>query len=222
MVYMKSQKVIRIPLGVTEDQARRLVALQQLFAEACNAISPVAQANHCWNRVALHHLVYKVMREKFASLGSQMICNAIYSVCVIYRLLYENSMSPFDRLRKEGRGLPIVRFLENTPVYFDRHTLSLKNNQLSMFTLDGRMRFGANLNIEDVNRFNTERLREITLVNEGGRFELVLVFIGLGEQLGSAAENLWPGHVVIKDIEPVQDALYENSHAASLKINSAR
>lgn len=157
--------LLRIPLETSPEQTLRLQALQKAFAEVCNALSPLVQKTRTWNRVALHHLAYKQLRAQFPDIGSQMVCNAIYSVSRSCRLIYQHPQSPFHHARFVDRPLPLLRFAESCPVYFDRHTLSLKNGQLSMYTLDGRMKFQLHLKAEDEARFHQEKLREIVLVN---------------------------------------------------------
>jgi len=61
--------------------------------------------------------------------GFAQVCNAIYSVS------------------------------RTCPVYFDRHTLSVKDDQLSMYTLDGRMLFALALQAADEANFKAMRLR---------------------------------------------------------------
>lgn len=167
---------LRIPLITSPDQAARLVALQTAFAAVCNAIAPTVQQTRCWNRVALHHLVYRGMRERFPQIGSQMVCNAIYSVSRICRLVLQHPASPFNVTKRPEAALPLLRFLPTSPVYFDRHTLSLKDGRLSMYTLDGRMRFQLDLKPEDQTRFGSEKLREIVLSRLPAGFQLVFVF----------------------------------------------
>ena len=72
--------LIRVPLQAAPDQLLRLQALQLGFAQLCNALAPLVQTTRVWNRVALHHLAYRQLREQFPNMGSQMVCNAIYSV----------------------------------------------------------------------------------------------------------------------------------------------
>lgn len=154
---------LEVPLSITPEQAKQLTALQMGFAAACNAIAPVAQAHHCWNRVALHHLTYRDIRQQFPQLGSQMACNAIYSVSRTYRLILNHPQSPWNIEKHAHAALPLLRFQNDAPVYFDRHTLSLRNGQVSMFTLDGRMRFQLDLAKEAQEDFVNNRLREIIL-----------------------------------------------------------
>jgi len=143
----------------------RLVALQAAFAQACNALVPTVRESRCWNRVALHHLMYRQLREAFPRLGSQMVCNAIYSVSRVYR----------EVATPAGVPLPAVQFLPATPVFFDRHTLSLQNGHLSMFTLDGRMRFGFDMPAPEAALVAQGGVREIILLRHGEQFVLRFV-----------------------------------------------
>ena len=161
---MNSQ--VRIRLNTTPEQSARLIALQTAFAEVCNALVPMVRETRVWNRVALHHMAYRGLRERFPALGSQMVCNAIYSVSRSCRLVFQTPGSPFHLSRIGDRPLPLMRFLETSPVYFDRHTLSLKAGQVSMYTLDGRMRFELALQVADAEAFHHRKLYEILLQRE--------------------------------------------------------
>jgi hypothetical protein len=168
---------LRIPLNTTAEQLARLLALQVAFAQVCNALAPVVQQTKVWNRVALHHLMYRSLRERFPDMGSQMVCNAIYSVSRTCRMLFQHPQSPLNLARLGDKPLPLVRFADNCPVYFDRHTLSVKAGQLSMYTLDGRMRFALALKPEDEVSFKEKKLREIVMSRRAdGLFELSFLF----------------------------------------------
>ena len=65
-----------IPLQAGPEQVARLAALQALFVQACNSLTPLVRETHCWNRIGLHHMTYRQLRERFPQLGSQMACNA--------------------------------------------------------------------------------------------------------------------------------------------------
>lgn len=169
--------ILRVPLDGTPEQVARLQNLQTAFAQVCNALAPIVQQTRCWNRVALHHMVYKRLREQFPQMGSQMVCNAIYSVSRTSRLVYQHPQSPFNVARLGVQPLPLLKFNDNCPVYFDRHTLSVKAGELSMYTLDGRMRFQLALKPQDEANFHEKKLREIVLSRNGdGAFELAFWF----------------------------------------------
>ena len=180
---MNSQ--VRIRLNTTPEQSARLIALQTAFAEVCNALVPMVRETRVWNRVALHHMAYRGLRERFPALGSQMVCNAIYSVSRSCRLVFQTPGSPFHLSKIGDRPLPLMRFLETSPVYFDRHTLSLQAGQVSMYTLDGRMRFELALQAADAEAFHHRKLYEIILQREPVGHFLSFRF---GEAAG--AENL--------------------------------
>lgn len=174
---MKSPpSTLRLLLHAQPHQHQRLVALQLAFARACNALAPVVAQTRCWNRVALHHLAYRQLRAQFPELGSQMACNAIYSVSRTARIVYQHPQSPFNLQRLGDRPLPLLQFSPRAPVYFDRHTLSLKDGVVSLFTLDGRLRFELNLPVAHEKQFREDKLRELVLLQVGGQFTLNFAF----------------------------------------------
>ena len=165
--------IIRVPLNTNPEQFVRLQALQSAFAEVCNALAPEVKKSRVWNRVALHHLHYRTLREKFPALGSQMICNAIYAVSRASRLVFQTPGSPFNLTKLGNKALPLLQFADSCPVYFDRHTLSIKSTKLSLFTLDGRMHFELTLPESQLLLFKVAKLREISLTRKlNGVFEL--------------------------------------------------
>ena len=97
-----------------------------------NALATVVQQSRCWNRVTLHHLPYKQLREQFFATGSQMACNAIYYVFRTSRLVYQHPESPFNPTRVCDKPLSLLRFTNTCTVYFDCHTLSVKKRHLSI------------------------------------------------------------------------------------------
>ena len=155
--------LVRVPLQATPEQQQRLIALQQVFAQVCNELAPKVQATRVWNRVTLHHLYYRELRARFPALGSQMVCNAIYAVSKMARLVYQHPDSPYNVSRTPESALPLLKFAETCPVYFDRHTLSIKPGSLSLFTMDGRMHFQLDLPPEQLRLFEVARLREVVL-----------------------------------------------------------
>ena len=171
---MKPQVILTIALH--PGQTERLIHLQQMFAQACNHLSPIVQQTRCWNRVALHHMAYRGLRAQFPALGSQMACNAIYSVSRTCRALFQNPGSPYSLHKLGNAPLPRVLFLPQSPVYFDRHTLSLKNGRASMYTLDGRIKFNLDLDEAQDAQFRTSRLREIVMSSQPAGLTLTFTF----------------------------------------------
>jgi hypothetical protein len=197
--------ILSVQLQVNEEERARLVALQQAFSEICNALVPVVWQTRCWNRVGLHHMAYHVLRSRFPRMGSQMVCNAIYSVSRAYRIAPKAADKP----------LPFLKFLPSAPVFFDRHTISIKDNLLSMYTLDGRIRFGFALPKEILDVFEQERLREIVLHRRGEAFSLSFCMQDENE-VGKAASGELPEYLVL--LPDVPDAL----HGTSFDVPSAQ
>jgi hypothetical protein len=131
-------------------------------------------------------MMYRSLREQFPQIGSQMVCNAIYSVSRTSRLIFQSEQSPFNIQRYADKNLPLLQFLPTAPVYFDRHTLSIKPGSLSMYTLDGRMRFEVNLSAEDLVRFKTLKLSEVVLNLTNEMYTLNFSF---ADEMNDAEEN---------------------------------
>jgi hypothetical protein len=168
--------LVKIPLNATPAQIQRLLDLQALFARVCNALGPEVQTSRIWNRVTLHHLHYRSLRERFPLMGSQMVCNAIYAVSRAARSVFQTPSSPFFLSKLGNSPLPLLQFASNCPVYFDRHTLSISNSKLSLFTLDGRMHFELTLPLEELRIFRFAKLKEISLRRRvDGIFELIFI-----------------------------------------------
>lgn len=197
---------LRITLNASPEQAQRLTELQAAFAGVCNALAPLVQQNRLWHRVTLHHLAYRSLREQFPQMGSQMVCNAIYSVSRTARLVFQHPASPFHLSRFQGKPLPTLHFSERCPVYFDRHTLSVKDGALSMYTLDGRMRFLLSVSAEDERSFREKKLREIVLSRKpDGAFELTFWF-GEGQDEDGGKPALGDHPAAIPEYVKVQAA----------------
>ncbi|ATX81798.1 transposase, IS605 OrfB family, central region [Mariprofundus ferrinatatus] len=120
-----------IKLDVTAEQSASLRDLQSAYVDACNKLVPVASDHRCWNRVALHALAYTLLRST-TPLGSQMVCNAIYSVCKAYKAQKE-----LGRIRKD-KPVPIIGFKKSS-IHFDKRTYTIKGDMVSLYTLGGRI-----------------------------------------------------------------------------------
>jgi hypothetical protein len=150
-------------------------------------------------------MAYKPLREQFPQMGSQLVCNAIYAVSRHSRLVYQSPDSPFNIAKLGDKPLPRLHFNETSPVYFDRHTLSLKAGELSMYTLDGRMRFRIGLAAQDELKFRTNKVKEIVLTRSGERFELLFEFsdaAGSGPRQAPRAARTGgpiPEYMMVKD-----------------------
>jgi len=160
------QLTISIKLETIEEQdPKKLFGLQSAYERACNDIVPIVIENRCWNRVALHNLAYTKIR-KSSPLGSQMVCNAIFSVCKAYQ-----ARSP-----QRDEPVPQIVFRKNRSVHFDKRTYTLRGDVLSLYTLEGRIK--VRMRIGEFQRAYLEKgmPKEAELVCRKGRwyFNLVL------------------------------------------------
>ena len=134
-MYMNGMKrTMSLKLNLSSGQAEQLDALQTTFTVACNQAVPLAMSTKTTNRIKLHHLAYYAIREATPALGAQMACNAVHQVAKAYKTLLAN------RPKLRAQDWPIVRFNSKSSVHFDKRTYSLRENTLSLFTLDGRIK----------------------------------------------------------------------------------
>ena len=159
------KRTISIKLKLTKDQSTQLESLRDEFLKGCNQIVPFAVQHRCWNRVALHNICYTAIRSS-SQLGSQMVCNAIFSVCKAYK----------NKCIVKGENVPVIRFHKNRSIHFDKRTYSLKGNSLSLYTLQGRMRVEMQMGPFQQTYFSQGIAKEAELTFRKGHwyFNLVL------------------------------------------------
>ena len=159
------KRTISIRLDTTREHNQKLLQLQEAYHGACNQIVPDAIANRCWNRVALHQLVYTKVRSG-STLGSQMVCNAIYSVCKAYQA---KSILP-------NEVVPTICFRKGRSVHFDKRTYSIKGETISLYTLGKRIKVPLKFGPFQRAYFSQGVPKEGELVCKKGRwyFNLVL------------------------------------------------
>jgi putative transposase len=164
-------RTIPIKLILTKEEASRFKLLEQEYANACNLIVPEVVKNRCWNRVALHNLVYSRLRS-ITKLGSQMVCNAIFSVCKAYQAQKE-----LGKILKDS-PIPNITF-KNRSIHFDKRTYSLTHSgKLSLYTLDGRVKVSFKIGNYQKKLLEQGAPKEAELIFRKGAwyFNLVLQF----------------------------------------------
>jgi putative transposase len=161
-------RTISIKLLTTTRQAALLSELREAFSTACNSIVPHVIEKRCWNRVALHGLVYdKIKKENL--LGSQMICNAIFAVCKSYKALQVLGKIAQDK------EIPKVSFRRGS-IHFDKRTYSFtKSGQLSLYTLQGRVKVDFVMGEDQKRFFSSGLLKEGELIYKKGVWYFNLV-----------------------------------------------
>ena len=156
-----------ILLRTTSAQGKSLAALRAAYAEACNRLVPTVIEHRCWNRVAMHNLAYSGLRAQTA-LGSQMACNAIFSVCKAYK-----AQKALGRI-KQHEPVPQLRF-DRASVHYDKRTYSLKGDALSLYTLAGRITVTMKLGEHQRRIFKSGEAKEAELVFRNGNWFFNLV-----------------------------------------------
>ena len=159
------QRTISIKLEMLKEQSQKLLALMEAYFSACNQIVPIAAENRCWNRVALHNFCYKKIRST-SNLGSQMVCNAIFSVCKAYK----------NKRVAKGDKIPLIHFHKGRSVHFDKRTYSLKGDVLTLYTLEKRIKVQMKLGLlqQDYLSKGTPKEAELIFKNGSWYFNLVV------------------------------------------------
>lgn len=155
------KRTASIRLEVTAEQSSRLATLRTAYADACNRLVPVVTEHRCWNRVALHRLAYARLRAE-TPLGSQMCCNALFSVCKAYK-----AQKTLGRIRKDA-PVPEIRF-SRASVHFDKRTYTLNGETVSLNTLDGRLTLGMRLGDHQRRLMASGKVKEAELVFRKGK-----------------------------------------------------
>lgn len=159
------QRTISILLETDQETKKQFSELQDAYHSVCNQIVPEVIANRCWNRVALHRLVYSKMRS-MSPLGSQMVCNAIFSVCKAYKA---KAILPKEEA-------PKISFHKGRSVHFDKRTYSIKGECISLYTLEKRVKVRMKLGSHQKAYFSQGMPKEGELICKKGKwyFNLVL------------------------------------------------
>jgi predicted transposase len=176
---------IEIALRSSPREGEQLRQLQKEFSNACNYVARIVKSAHIWNRVALHHLAYQDVRQKFPDLGSQMTCNVIYTVARAARQAYQIGRHLWAGSSSAGE-LPLMSFAERTPVFFDRHTVNILGSSISIFTMEGRLRLQFQSNELSEDLFRTSKISEIFLMRHDEEFSL---FFDLSDKKDAVFSN---------------------------------
>lgn len=172
------KRTVSIRLDTTKEDEAQLLTLQEAYLTACNKIVPEVQEHRCWNRVALHHLVYSKIR-KTSPLGSQMVCNAIFSVCKAYKA---KAILPKEEV-------PLVCFHKGRSVHFDKRTYTIKGEAVSLYTLEKRILVKMRLGLFQRKYLSQGIAKEAELICKKGKWYFNLV-LDLSDPPSQSNKNL--------------------------------
>ncbi len=128
--------IVKVKLLPTPEQKASLIKTIEIFNNACNYISEIAQQNKKFGQVSLHHLCYRAVRDKF-NLSAQMTVRAIGKVKESYKI--------------EKKRLHI--FKKDSAMVYDGRILTFRGlDTVSILSIDGRFKipivFGSYAKLE--------------------------------------------------------------------------
>jgi len=159
-------RTVSLKLGTCSEKHESFLQTQEFFSKGCNTIVPFVVSNRCWNRVDLHHLCYYKVRENLPCLGSQMVCNALRKVCSSYKVL---------KIKKD-QNIPAIKFKKSCSVHYCARTFSLKDDVLSLFSIQGRVKCTYRVGAHQRKYLEIGKIKEGELILRGKTwfFNLVL------------------------------------------------
>jgi IS605 OrfB family transposase len=163
-----TQRTASILIEADEAAHAALSALQTAYSNACNLLVPIVVETRCWNRYNLHNLAYRRLRNE-TPLGAQMCCNALRTVTAAYKAMRSNGTI------KKDEPVPTITF-RGTSVHFDSRTFARRENELSLYTLAGRVVVALKPGKHQLRLLDWGRPKEAELVFRRGKlfFNLVL------------------------------------------------
>ena len=135
------QSVTKLRFFASPDERRMLFATMERYNAACNAASPVAFSERQFSNIGLQKRLYYSIRETFG-LSAQMAQLAIRKVAGSYRSTTEaikEQNKVLAALGKPLKSLSEISFREHGAVCYDARVLSIGQNRVSIWTLDGRI-----------------------------------------------------------------------------------
>lgn len=118
---------LKVKLCTTPEQHASLLRTMEQFNLACDLVAAKCFELHSANKINMHHLVYRELREKFG-LSAQMAVRAISKACEAYKL--DKTVQP--------------HFKPHGAMVYDQRILSWKAlDRVSILTLDGRILVNA-------------------------------------------------------------------------------
>ena len=115
---------LKLKLKTSEEELKKLSDTIQKYSEVINHVSELIKETNIKNPFTLQKQYYHQIRNKF-DLSAQITCNAMKQACASYKVGNKKK----TRLFKPMASMP-----------FDDRMLSFKNNQISILTLNKRIK----------------------------------------------------------------------------------
>ena len=118
------QLTTKLKINPTKEQQQSLLKTMRLFNLICNEISEIAFNKKEFKQFSLHKLCYHELKQKYPEFSFQLIIRAINTVT--------------DSYKKDKKTLR--QFKQYSSIVYDDRILSIKNNIVSLWTIDGRLK----------------------------------------------------------------------------------
>jgi IS605 OrfB family transposase len=117
--------ILKVKLITDEFQHRALLRTMSVFNQVCNEISERAFKEQEFQKIQLHHIVYKGMREAHPEFSSQLVIRAIDVVSCSYK----------TKRNKRPNG-----FKRTSAVVYDDRVITFKGtDSVNIWTFEGRL-----------------------------------------------------------------------------------
>ena len=149
------KKTLKVKIITDDFQHRALLSTMYMFNVVQNEISSLAFEQQEFRKYHVHQIVYHVMKGKYPKFSSQLIIRATDNVTNSY---------------KTSRSKNPNGFKKTSAVVYDERILSFKNNEINIWTIEGRMKIPIIIHNKEL--FNL-RKGQCDLVLNNGQFYLM-------------------------------------------------
>jgi len=148
---------LKVKLNTNEIQHSALLRTMNTFNDICNDISNQAFEAKEYQKVQLHHMVYRGQREALPDFSSQLVVRAIGVVSDSYKVKRNRHQRNF--------------FKKTSAVVYDDRVITFRDSgTVSIWTNDGRMEIP--IQVYDKDRFKFRR-GQVDLVYQNNKFYLL-------------------------------------------------
>jgi len=146
---------LKVKLNTNEIQHNALLRTMNTFNDVCNDISSQAFQAKEYQKVQLHHIVYKGQRKALPDFSSQLVIRAIGVVSDSYKVKRNRHHQNY--------------FKKTSAVVYDDRCITFKENSVNIWTNNGRIEIP--IQIYDKEKFKY-RKGQVDLVYQNGNFYL--------------------------------------------------
>ena len=150
-------KTLKVKLILDNFQHRALLSTMNMFNQIQNEISEIAFKEKEYQKYKIQTLIYHNLKEKYLNYSSQLIIRAIDSVSCSYKTTGTRVKRP-NGFKKTGA------------VVYDERVISFKDNIVSIWTTEGRLKIPIKVYNKELFSF---RKGQTDLIYQEGNFYLM-------------------------------------------------